>query len=293
MARTRMSTGLRYAAAGAFSFSIMSALAKLVGGRIPTQEIVLARALLTSLLSYGALRRRGVSPWGRERGLLLLRGLLGYAALSSFFWAVVRLPLADTTVIHFTNPVFTAFLAAAFLGETLRGREVLLALLSLGGVVLVARPAFLVGGAGLAPLPVAVALAGAMFSAGAYTTTRRLTRTNDPMVIVLFFALVSLAGSLPATLPVFVMPRGGEWLLLLGVGVATQGGQVCITRALNAERAGRVMAVGYLQIVFAAVWGILLFGEVPDAWAVGGALVIMGSTFLLTRLHPLATPAGR
>lgn len=291
---TRFPVGLRYAAAGAFCFSLMSAFAKLLGDRIPTQEIILARGLVVAILSAHALRRAGISPWGRERPLLLLRGLLGYGALSCFLWAVIRLPLAETTVIHFTNPVFTAILAAFVLGEILRWQEVGLTLLALGGVLFIARPGFLFGEAsGLDPVGVLVALLGAVLSAGAYVTARRLTRTNDPLVIVFFFALVTLVGATPLVVPVFVMPRGHEWLLLLGVGVATQGGQVFVTRALKLEKAGRAMAVGYLQIVFAALWGLLWFSEVPDAWTGVGALVIVLSTFFLGRVHPVVTPAGR
>ena len=291
---TRFPVGLRYAAAGAFCFSLMSAFAKLLGDRIPTQEIILARGLVVAILSAHALRRAGISPWGRERPLLLLRGLLGYGALSCFLWAVIRLPLAETTVIHFTNPVFTAILAAFVLGEILRWQEVGLTLMALGGVLFIARPGFLFGEAsGLDPVGVLVALLGAVLSAGAYVTARRLTRTNDPLVIVFFFALVTLVGATPLVVPVFVMPRGHEWLLLLGVGVATQGGQVFVTRALKLEKAGRAMAVGYLQIVFAALWGLLWFSEVPDAWTGVGALVIVLSTFFLGRIHPVVTPAGR
>jgi drug/metabolite transporter (DMT)-like permease len=272
----------------------MSAFAKMAGERLPTQEIVLGRSLVVTLLTYVALKRNGLSPWGTERGLLLLRGLFGYAALSCFFWAVVRLPLADTTVIHFTNPVFTALLAAVFLAEVLRGWEIALALLALAGVVLVARPGFLFGaGQVLDPVAVAVALAGAILSAAAYVTARRLTRTHDPLVIVFAFAFVSLVGSLPATVPVFVMPTGWEWVFLVVVGLATQGGQVYVTKALQVEKAGRVMTVGYLQIVFAAVWGFLVFREVPDLWTGVGAGIIIGSTFLMTRVHPVATPPGR
>jgi len=290
----RFPQGLRYAAAGAVSFSFMSGFAKLAGERIPTQEIILFRALVTTGLTLYALRKAGVSPWGSERRLLLLRGLFGYGALSCFLWAVVRLPLADTTVIHFTNPVFTALLAAVFLGEVLRGGELILAFSALGGVVIVARPDFLFGHvSGLDPVAVGVALAGAILSAAAYVTARRLTRTNHPLVIVLAFAAVSLVGSLPAALPVFVLPRGLEWGFLLGVGLATQAGQVFVTLALRVEKAGRVMAVGYLQIVFAAVWGFMVFQEVPDRWTVLGALIIIASTFLMGRFHPVAAPRGR
>ena len=75
--------------------------------------------------------------------------------------------------------------------------------------------------------------------------------------------------------------------------LGAQGGQVYVTKALEVEKAGRVMAVGYLQIVFAAVWGLLLFSEIPDLWTGLGATVIIGSTFLMGRLHPVAAPRGR
>lgn len=288
------SRGLRYAVLAGLSFSVMSACAKLAGGRIPSQEVVFFRAILVTGLTYYLLRARGLHPWGPSRGLLLIRGLFGYAALSCFLWAVIRLPLADTTVIHFTNPVWTALLAAIFLGEVLRGWELGLALVALAGVVLVARPGFLFGEvSGLDPVAVGVALAGAVLSAAAYVTAKKLTRNHDPLVIVFAFAAVSLVGSIPPTAANFVMPQPLDWLALLGVGLGAQGGQVWITKALQLEKAGRVMAVGYLQIVFAAVWGLLFFREIPDLWTGLGGSVIIGSTFLMGRMHPVAAPRGR
>jgi drug/metabolite transporter (DMT)-like permease len=190
--------------------------------------------------------------------------------------------------------VFGALLAAVVLGEVLRKWEAILVVSSLGGVVMIARPGFLFGGEeSLPPLAVGVALMGAVLSAAAYVTTRRLTRTNDPLVIVFYFALTTVIGSIPFNLVSFTPPEGREWAFLAGVGVATLGGQVFLTKALQLEKAVRVMAVGYLQIVFAVLLGIALFSEIPDVWSVAGAAVIIGSTFLMGRLHPVAAPRGR
>lgn len=274
--------GLRYVAAGALFFSVMTLLVKLAGSRLPTMEIVLARSVVVSILAGATalLRRRDLR--GREPRLLLLRGGLGFTALSCFYYAVVHLPLAEATVIQYTNPVFTALIAAAVLSESLRAREVALALASLAGVTLVARPGFLFGDTA-SPLPllaVAVALAGALFSAGAYVTVRRLRREHTS-VIVLWFAAVSTLGSLPPALLAWTRPTPREWVLLLGVGLSTHLGQVAVTRGLQRERAGRAMTVGYLQIVFAAVWGALILGELPGPWSIVGGLVIVVSTVVL------------
>jgi drug/metabolite transporter (DMT)-like permease len=281
----RIPLGIRYMAAAALFFSIMSLLVKVAGQRLPTQEVVLARSAVGAILSWAALRARGVSPWGHNRRLLVVRGLLGYMALSCFFFALTRLPLADATVIQYTNPVFTALLAALFLAESIRRRDLLLTLVSLAGVVLMTRPGFLFSGLGerLDPFAVAVALAGAIFSAGAYVAIRRLVRTDDPLVIVFWFATIATLGAIPFTAANALMPTPLEWLVLLAIGVVTQIAQVFLTRGLREERAGRAMAVAYMQIVFAALWGALFFTEIPDVWGVAGALLIIAGTAGIAR----------
>lgn len=280
-------------AAGALFFSVMSALVKEAGERLPTMEVVLARSLAVLALSAWALRGRRGGMWGTERKILVLRGVLGFIALSCFYYGVIHLPLADATVIQYTNPVFTGLMAVPLLGEGLRMTEVLLTLSSLAGVVLVARPSALFGGAasGLDPVAVLFALAGAVFSAAAYVTVRRLKR-EDPLVVVFWFALVSVVGAAPALGFGFVVPRGWDWGVLVALGVTTHLGQLFLTRGLQLERAGRATAVGYLQIVFAAAWGAAFFAEVPDAWSVAGAVVIVASTLLLGRLRPLGADPG-
>jgi drug/metabolite transporter (DMT)-like permease len=277
--------GLRYMAAGALAFSLMSALSKLAGASVPLFEIVLARSLVMVVLAGVHLRRKRISFRGNERGILLVRGVLGFVGLTCFYYAVIRLPLADATVFHFTNPVFTALVAAVVLGEHVGLLEAGLVLLSLGGVVMVARPAFLFGSeAALDPVAVLVGLTGALFAAGAYVSVRRL-RNEVPMVVVFYFAAVSTALSLPMVVFDPMLPSPRMLLVLLGVGLATHLGQIFITLGYRAERAGRASSIGYLQIVFAAGWGWLMFGHVPDPWTWAGAGVIVLSTALLVRFH--------
>jgi drug/metabolite transporter (DMT)-like permease len=272
-------------AISAFFFSVMSLLVKAAGQRLPTQEVVFARSLIVLLLSTVVVRRRGISHWGLRRDLLIIRGALGFGALLCFYHAVIHLPLAEVTVIQFTHPVFTALLAAAVLSERLHSRQIGLTLLSLAGVVMVARPAVLFGGImpGLDPLMVGIALASSVLSAAAYVTVRKLGQSDDPMVIVFYFALIATLGSVPLVIPVFVMPTLPELVALLGVGVTTYTAQVAMTYGLKLERAGRATAVRYLQIVFAAIWGMLFFAEVPGLLSILGALLIIAGTLRLAR----------
>ncbi len=281
-----LSPGIRYMIAGAFFFSLMSLAVKLVGQRIPSQQIVLVRGLLNVGFTYAMLRGAGVYLWGSRPRVLALRGLLGFAALSCFYYGIIHLPLADATVLQYTNPVWTGLLAAWLLGERMKPVEGAMVVASLVGVVMIARPAFLFGAEAqsLDLTAVAVALTGAMFSAAAYVTVRQLGRTEHPLVIVFYFTLVTVPAALPGVwLAGPVLPTGGEWIALLAVAITAQAGQVYLTRGLQLEPAGRATAVGYLQIVFAAMWGAAFFAEIPDAWAIAGALLILVSTLVLAR----------
>jgi len=278
--------GLRYMAAGALAFSMMSVLAKVAGGSIPIFEIVLARSLVMIVVAGGLLRHRGVSFRGKEPRILVLRGLFGFAGLACFYFAVVRLPLADATVIHFTNPVFTALVAAVVLGEHVGLAEAALVGVSLAGVMLVARPAFLFGdAAALDPVAVVAGLGGAVFSAGAYVAVRRL-RNEVPLLVVFYFALVSTVLALPMVARNPVVPSPTMLLVLVGVGVTTYLGQIFITLGYREERAARASSVGYIQILFAAGWGWMVFGDMPDLWTWVGAGIIVLSTVFLVRMHP-------
>lgn len=289
----RFPPGMRYMVGAALAFSVMSLLVKVAGQRLPSQEMVMVRAVITMALSAWGIRRAGVRAWGTpgRRGLLVVRGVFGFLALSCFYHSIVHLPLADATVIQYTNPVWAGLLAVPFLGERLRRREVLSVLVSMAGVALVMQPSFLFGhGVGLDPVTVVIGLVGAMSSGVAYVTVRKLGATEHPAVIVFYFSLVSVFAALPTALPGALWPTPTEWLVMLGVGVTTQLGQIALTHGLRLERAGRATATAYLQIVFAAFWGILFFAEVPDWGTFLGAALIVGSTIALAR-RGTATPS--
>jgi drug/metabolite transporter (DMT)-like permease len=273
--------------ASALSFSLMGVCVKQVGGRIPAAEVVLVRALMNVLFSWLLLRRAGISPWGQRRGLLIVRGAIGSVALLCVYVALTELPLASATVLQYTYPTFTALLAWLMLGERI-GRRVLLAvLLGWSGVLLVARPAEIMGSvasladsASLAGPAVLIAVAGAFCTALAYVSVRSLARSEHPLVIVFYFPLVAVPLSLPLVLLNPVLPTPLELLWLLGVGVFTQLGQVFLTSSLVALPAARATAISYVQVAFAGLWGWLLFGEALDGWTVAGAALVLAATLI-------------
>ena len=263
------------------AFSLMTVCVKQLGGRLPVAEVVLCRALISVVLTCVGLKLANVSPWGERRGLLLLRGLCGSLALLCFFEAITVLPLASATVLQYTYPTFTALAAALFLGEQLRRSIVLAVLLGWAGIMLVAQPDWLNGGMTTLPMTaIVIALGGAVFTALAYVCVRRLSRTEHPLVIILYFPMLSVPLTLPLVARHGVMPLGAEWIWLLGVGVFTQLGQIWVTEGLSRMPAARATSINYVQVVFAALWGWLVFSESLNGWVITGSILVLISTLV-------------
>jgi len=274
------SRGVVYMALSALGFSLMALLVKLAGRHLPTGELVLARAAITLVISYAMVRRASLSPWGKRRAGLFGRGLLGFAGLGTYYLALAHLSLADATTLQNTQPLITALLAWWLLDERVGWGAAFAIACGIGGVLLVVHPGF---GANASTFGIAVALASAVISAIAYVTVRQLATTEDPLVIVFYFPLVATPLAIPWAIADFVWPSPLDWLLLVGLGISTQIGQVFLTKALAIERAGRATSVGYLQICFAVIWQLVIFGETPAIGTLAGAALIIGGTAVVAR----------
>ena len=290
----------------ALSFSLMGVCVKAVGSRLPVAEVVLARSAVSLVLSIVMLRQAGLEPWGQRRGLLVLRGVIGTAALLCVFAALTQLPLAAATVLQYLQPTFTALLAWVLLRERVGSRVLLAALLGVLAVALLSSPQELAGllgplakpllGHRQVPLPLAgvlLALAGALLSACAYVSVRALGRSEHPLVIVFYFPLVGLVITAPLVLLQPVWPTGKEALALVGVGLFTQLGQIGITKGLLGMPAARATAMSYGQVPLAALWGWLLFREPLDPDTATAAGLVLAATLLSLRRAPRAGAADR
>jgi drug/metabolite transporter (DMT)-like permease len=184
------------------------------------------------------------------------------------------------------NPVFAILVAHWWFGEKAGRGEWLALAASLTGVLLITRPAFLFGGAASdIPLWQAfIALGGAAFSGSAYATIRRMPMER-PEVVVLYLPLMSVPMSLPFIATNWHLPTWEDWLLILGIGVATQIAQTSMTKGLQVEKTARATMVGYVQIIFAGTWGALLFGESITWWTVVGAAIVLAGMLSLVMVH--------
>ena len=271
-----LSPGIGYMILAAFFFSIMAAFVKASGSHLPFMEIVFARSVIVFLITFIWLRKHRIPVLGNRKGLLFLRGLVGFFGLTAFYYTLTHIPIADSVMLQYSSPLFTALLATVVLKEKSSARLWGLYLLAFLGVAFIVRPGFSVQAG-----PALVGVLGA-FSAGlAYNLVRYLRNWEHPMTIVLSLPLVSILLSFPFVVRNFVMPTGWDWVFLLGVGVATQIAQVFLTKGLVAEKAAVATNVIYVNVVFSALWGVLFWGEVPSALSIAGGVLVVVAIVLI------------
>ncbi len=283
---TNPSHGVRFLVLAAFSFSLMTLFARLAGERIPSLEIVFARSMVTLAITLALLRRSRLDNWwGHNRWLLFSRGAFGFAALACVYYSVTHMPLAEATVIQFLSPIFTALIAWVYLGEQASARLWASIGLGLTGLTLIARPPVLFGASSsqLPAVAVAVGLAGAFLTAWAHVMVRRLANDEHELVIILYFPLIAVPGSLVFAASGWVWPSAWDGLLLLAVGLAAQGGQIYLTRGMKHVPAGRGSVILYLQILFATLWGVVFLGEQPGPWTIVGSLLVLSGSLIVAR----------
>lgn len=214
------------------------------------------------------------------------RSGFGICAMLTWFWVVTQMPIAEATAISFSAPLFTTAGAALFLRERVGPRRWAAAAFGFMGVLLIIRP-----GVHAVELPEIVALLSAVFIAGSMLSNKSLARTESPNAMVLWMGILMSLFSLPPALSVWVWPVGWTWAWLAGLGLVATGAHLAINRAFTVSDASFIAPFGYAQIPFVALVGYMAFAEVPDAWTLVGALVIMLSGVYTARREAKVNPS--
>ncbi|XP_063864838.1 solute carrier family 35 member G1-like isoform X2 [Scylla paramamosain] len=268
-------------------FSLCSLIVKILGDINP-MELAVFRFLGILLPTLPLLVRRADPPFPKGRRLMLiLRGVVGAVSLMLQFYAFRHMPLADASVIIFSVPVFVAVFARVFLGEPCGLFHGVVIILTIAGVVLIARPPLLFGSLSDAYTTenwwgVAAAIGATVIAANVYVILRVLKGLHFS-VIMTNFAIVALCLT-PVVSWIsghFCVPRCGyERYLILAIGVFSFGGQILLTKALQLEQAGPVSIARTADVVFAFIWQAVFFKELPDLLSLMGALLVISCVFL-------------
>jgi drug/metabolite transporter (DMT)-like permease len=262
--------------AGIAGFATMAALIKLASDRgIHIAEIIFWRQLATIpiILAWAAMAG-GLSllATGRPKAHAV-RGIYGLVGMILNFGGVILLPLAEATTMNFTAPIWAVVLSVVLLKEKVGVWRFSAVLAGFTGILIIAQP----GGGQIPLFGAAVALGGAFMIALISIQIRDLSRTDKPMVIVFWFAVISTLCVAPVLPFVIRYHTAYDWLLLLGIGLSGTWGQLLITFALRYGNVSSVVVMDYSNLIWATLYGWLIFATLPPASTWLGAPLIVAA----------------
>jgi drug/metabolite transporter (DMT)-like permease len=262
-----------------FFFAAMNLCIRLGARALPWPEIGATRFLIGAMIAVGMAQVRGSSLRITDGPNTWRRSIYGTIAAVCTFYAVAsrRISLGDAVTLSATAPIFVALLSGPMLGERVGAHVSLAVALGFAGIVAVAQPSF-----SSINWVAAIAILGAVFYAPAMIWLRKIGPGESHEAVVLHFSLVGSATLLLLGLPVWRWPDWGTALLMLGAGLAGGGAQIAMTRAYSLAPAAPVTALSGLSIVFTYLLIIPLFRDRPTAWQLGGSLLVILASVLLT-----------
>ena len=248
----------------------------------PGHELVLARSIVSFVISYSILKSRKLSIWGNNKKWLLIRGISGTIALTIFFYTIQNLPLAIATTVQYLAPIFTLIFAMLLLKERVRSLQWLFVGMAFLGISLIAYDRLILSDTSkdVSLLWIGLGMLSAVFSGIAYTAIIKLKHTDSPLTIVMYFPMVAIPMMSVLCIWDFTMPRGIEWLFLLIIGVFTQFAQILMTKALHLGSAAVIIPIQYLGAIYAFLIGFFIFNETLSVLVDIGIIIAMLSVLI-------------
>ncbi len=257
----------------AATFSLMSALVKDALVTYPLAMVIVFRTgfglapvliLLGRTGGYASLRTTRLKAH-------MFRGLCGLVAMAGGFVSYKFMPLADATAVGFTAPLFITALSAPFLGERVGPYRWAAVVIGFLGVLIMVRPGDAMFGFGAL-----AATTGSLAYGFAVITMRQLTRTDPSTSVAFYNQMTSFLIGL-AILPWFwTTPAWSDLPLLIGIGLGGGVAQIWMTRGIQLAPVAVTAPFNYTQLVWAVLFGYLLFGEIPNLQTLAGAAVVCG-----------------
>ncbi len=288
--------GILCVLAAAFFFAIMNSCVH-AAGDLPAVQKAFFRNIVALVCAFAVLKRSGTPVrWKKENfWLLFTRAAAGTIGVICNFYAVDHLVLSDATMLNKMSPFFAILFSFLLLKENLKLYQIVAVIGSFVGSLFIIKPTF----ANMDLVPSVIGLIGGLGAGVAYTMVRKLGMKGENgekgPLIVLFFSGFSCLVTLPYLVFFYHPMQLQQILFLLLAGVAGAGGQFAITAAYTYAPAREISVYDYTQVIFSALLGFFLFGQLPDRYSILGYVLICGMgiyMFMMTRReikrHPQA-----
>ena len=258
----------------------MSSIVRIIAEDMHPFQVAFMRNFFGLILLLPILARQGLAPLRTSNlGLMAVRGLFNAAAMLAYFVALGMMPLAELSALSFTVPLFVAILVVPFLGERLGFRRIVSLIIGFCGALIILRP-----GIEIVDIGALYALGSSASWAMAVIVIKQLSRTNSTVTITIYGMLFLALFTLVPALFVWRWPSPEEVVWLVGIAGLGTVGQLAFAQALKHADASLVMPFDFTKLIWASLFGIVVFSEAPTIWTfAGGGLIFAGASYVTYR----------
>ncbi len=266
----------------ALMFASMGAAVRYASASLPSEILVFLRNIFGLLFLLPWIFRKGFSSLKTNRlPAHITRSVTGLTAMYCFFYAIAHLPLAEAVLLNFSSPIFTVIIAMMWLGEKATRKIILAIIIGFSGICLILKP-----GLGIFSAAALVGLISAVFAAIAMVTIRKLSKTEPTHRIVFYFSLTTTLISAVPMFRYWQTPDLKPLVAMMFAGLTATLGQLFLTYGYSLAPAAKVSPYSYNTILFAALYGWILWSETPDILTLIGAILIICTGIMSLPNHP-------
>ncbi|MGM0378710.1 MAG: DMT family transporter [Bacillota bacterium] len=268
--------GIIYISISALMFSLMAVFVKLTPN-IPVAEKIFFRNSLGLIPILINVKKTDISLKPNNTKLVILRSTFGVLGIFSYYTALELLNLADAVILNKLSPFFVLILSFVFLKENISKKQIFALIFALIGALLVIQPKF-----DLSIVPTLIGVLSGFLAGCSYTTVRKLSESDHPLVIVFYFALITTIAMIPVMIfnNQFVIPTLKQFILLSMIALSALIAQLFMTNAYRHAPAGELAIYSYLNIIFSLIFGIIIWSEVPGILTFTGAIFILSAGYI-------------
>jgi drug/metabolite transporter (DMT)-like permease len=276
---------LLWAASAGLIFNLLNAVMRGLSQHVHPFQAQFLRYVFGLVILLPLVVRHGMAAYRpKSLGGQFTRGALHTVGLFFWFAALPKIALADMTAIGFTTPLFVMLGAYLFLHEPMRWERWVATALGFGGVLIVVGPQFAMQGTGSGWYHL-VMLASAPLFAASFLVTKALTRYETTGTILVWQGITVTLFSLPMALLHWSAVSAWHWAGFLLCGILGTAAHFCLTRSFKRADISATQSLKFLELVWSALLGWLLFADVPTLNAIMGGVVISAATLWVARLE--------
>jgi len=248
-------------------------------------EVVFFRNLLAFIVMLPLLTSTGLAAIKMNNTkLFFMRGFFGAIGMLAGFTCLTLIPLAQATAISFSKPIFITIGATIFLGEIIRARRIAAIIIGIIGMLIIVQP-----GVNSLSFGIMLAIIAALAHSINALIVKKLTLTDSPQAIVTWMVIILIPITLLPAVTVWQWPSFETWLYLWGIAIVGTLAHFSWTKSYTMAEITSLESIEFIKLPIMALFGWMIFAEIPGTWTWIGGSIIFISTIYISRREAKAT----